>query len=158
MQEVAPGEYTSTVKIPAAGRYDVAFILETPEILHCFSAEVGEGTAPLIHPDAMAVEYLQKSQRVAAHHTLPLRFRLINEHTKEPVSGIDGVSVMFFRTPGADRTVVPAVAESDGVYVASLPIDRAGAYYVQVGIPSRSVGYEKLQYFTLIAVDEEPAQ
>jgi len=45
MQESEPGVFVSTVKIPAAGRYDVAFMLETPQILHCFSADVSPGEA-----------------------------------------------------------------------------------------------------------------
>lgn len=158
MHESEPGVYVSTVKLPAAGRYDVAFMLETPEILHCFSAEASPAAEPAISVAGMAVEYLQESRRVSSHSALPLRFRLRNNVTNEPLTGVTGVSVLFFRTPGADRTVVPAVEEGEGVYMASLPIGRSGGYYVYVGVPSRSIGYEKLPYFTLAAIDAEPAQ
>ena len=37
LREIEPGLYASKVKIPATGRYDVAFLLDTPQMLHCFS-------------------------------------------------------------------------------------------------------------------------
>ncbi len=36
LKETEPGVYTSKVKIPVDGKYDVAFLLETPRLLHCF--------------------------------------------------------------------------------------------------------------------------
>jgi DNA-binding beta-propeller fold protein YncE len=58
LREVAPGVYGSTVRLPAAGTFDVAFSLDQPQIVHCFSTEVaalsslpltkvGEGAYPL---------------------------------------------------------------------------------------------------------------
>jgi len=153
MQESEPGTFVSTIKIPAAGRYDVAFMLETPQILHCFSADASPGEVlPTQGLAGMSIEYLQESRRVASNAKLPLRFRLRDSVTDEPLSGVTGISVLFFRTPGTDRTVVQAVEEGDGVYRASLPIGRPGGYYVHVGVPPRGIGYDKLPFFTLAAV------
>ncbi len=157
MRESAPGEFVSTVKIPAAGRYDVAFMLETPQILHCFSADASPGAEPTKSLVGMSIEYLQDTRRVSSNRDLPLRFRLTSDTSNEPLTGVSGVSVLFFRTPGADRTVVAATEVGDGVYTASLPIGRSGGYYVHVGVPSRSIGYSKLPFFTLAAIDDESA-
>lgn len=158
MRESEPGVFVSTVKIPAAGRYDVAFMLETPQILHCFSAEVSPDKKPTQSLAGVSIEYLQDSRRVASNSELSLRFRLTNSATDEPMTGVDGVSVLFFRTPGADRKVVSATEVEDGIYTAALPIGRPGGYYVHVGVPSRSIGYSKLPYFTLAAVNEQVSQ
>jgi len=156
MQESEPGTFVSTIKIPAAGRYDVAFMLETPQILHCFSADASPGEAPPTENLAsMSVEFMQESRRVASNTKLPLRFRLADSETGEPLPGLTGVSVLFFRTPGADRTVVPVIEEGGGIYRASLPIGRPGGYYVHVGVPPRGISYDKLPYFTLAAVNPE---
>jgi len=151
LREVEPGLYVSTVKIPAAGRYDVAFLLETPQILHCFSAEAGQN--PLIRHDlaALAIEYLQDARRVTAGTTLPLRFRLVEPLTGLPATGLKDVRVMFFRAPGLERTEVAAAEQGDGVYQASLSLQRPGAYYIHVGVPSKRLGYSDLTYFTLVA-------
>jgi len=158
MRESEPGVFVSTVKIPAAGRYDVAFMLETPQILHCFSAQASPGAAPTRSLAGLSVEYLQDSQRVAPNSEMSLRFRLTSDTTDQPITDVEGVSVLLFRTPGADRTVVKAVAQGDGIYSASLPIGRPGGYYVHVGVPSRNIGYSKLPYLTLAAVNGEVSQ
>jgi len=166
MQEEEPGVYVSTVKIPAAGRYDVAFMLETPQILHCFSAAAGSTASAAAGSTAgpqesvagMSVEFLQESRRVPSNSELQLEFRLTNGASNRALTGIEGVSVMFFRTTGADRQIVTATEVGDGIYRASLPIGPAGGYYVHVGVPSRKIGFAKLPYFTLAAVQSEPAQ
>jgi hypothetical protein len=58
---------------------------------------------------------------------------------------------MFFRAPGLDRTEVAAAEEGEGVYQAPLPIQYPGAYYVHVGVRSRQLEYNDLNYFTLVA-------
>jgi len=159
MQESEPGLFVSKVKIPAAGRYDVAFMLETPQILHCFSASASPGEAAPTHSLAgMSIEYLQESQRVASNSDIPLRFRLTDDATGEPLAGVTGISVLFFRTPGADRSTVTVVEEGAGIYRARLPIGRPGGYYAHVGVPPRGIGYDKLPYYTFAAVNEEVSQ
>ena len=151
LREVEPGLYASKVKIPAAGRYDVAFLLDTPQMLHCFSAQAVPN--PLIRHDlaALAIEYLQNERRVTAGATVPLRFKLVDPSTGQPATGLTDVRVMFFRAPGLDRTEVAAAEQGDGVYQASLPFRYPGAYYVHVGVPSKRLGYSDLTDFTLVA-------
>lgn len=158
LKEEQPGVYTSTVKIPAAGRYDVAFMLETPQMLHCFTADASEDPDLEKTFAALSIEYLQESHRVPSNSTVALRFRLSDPATGEPQSGINGVSVLYFRTPGADRTVLAAVDQGNGVYKALLPIGRPGGYYVYVGVPSQRIGYDTLPFFTLAAIPHEDSK
>ncbi len=151
LREEEPGVFVSTVKIPAAGRYDVAFMLETPELLHCFSATASANT--LIAPPVgeLALEYLQEDRITAAGAELSLRFRLSDAGSGRPVLGLRDVSVLYFRSPGADRREIIAEEEGDGIYRADLPISKAGGYYVHVGIRSQNLSYEDLPYFSLAA-------
>lgn len=151
LREQEPGLYVSTVKIPAAGRYDVAFMLDTPELLHCFTA--GASANPLLEHSVVgiAVEYLQDERLTTADSTFPLRFRLTDTATGLPVSGLGDVSILYFRLPGKDRREVFAEEEQDGIYRAVLPIGKAGGYYAHVGIRSQHVAYNELPYFTLVA-------
>jgi len=152
LKEVAPGVYSSTIQIPAAGRYDVAFQLETPPILHCFSMEVPsspETRAANLAP--LGIEYLVEQRTVPAGKSSPVRFRLRDPATGKPRTGLSGVSVLSFRTPGRDRTVIPAEEIGDGVYQAMIPFRVGGAYYVHVAVHSEKVGYEDLPYISLMA-------
>jgi YVTN family beta-propeller protein len=152
LRESEPGVYISRVKIPAAGRYDIAFLLDTPQVLHCFTAEADPNPAIRHDLAALEVEYLQRERRVETDATVPFRFRLAYPLTGIPATGLGGVRVLYFRAPGTDRTEIAAREEGDGIYVAELPLQRPGAYYVHVGVESAHVGYRDLPYFTLVAV------
>jgi len=154
LRELEPGMYSSTVKIPAAGRYDVAFMLNTPELLHCFSASASAN--PLLENSVggIALEFLQNERLTKVGSDYSLRFRISDAGTGKPKSGLRDVSVRYFRTPGADRREVLAEEESDGVYRAILPIGRAGGYYAYVGIRSENVNYNDLPYFSLAATNQ----
>src|SRR6185436_9098534 len=39
LRETTSGVYTTTTKLPKSGIYDVAFLLDSPRLTHCFSAE-----------------------------------------------------------------------------------------------------------------------
>ena len=154
LREEEPGVFVSTVKIPAAGRYDVAFMLDTPELLHCFSATASVN--PLLAPPLgeLALEYLQEDRIVAAGAEFSLRFRLSDAGSGQPALGLRDVSVLYFRTPGADRREIFAEEEGDGIYRADLPIGKAGGYYVHVGIRSQNLSYQDLPFFSLAAHKE----
>ena len=151
MREVEPGLFSSTVKIPAAGRYDVAFMLNTPEILHCFSAEATVNPLLAQNLGRVAIEYLNDERRVPAGAAVPVHFKLTDPATGRPMVGLPDVSVLSFRAPGTDRNEVLAEELGDGIYRARLPLRRTGAYYVHVGVHSERVGYNELPYMTLLA-------
>ena len=154
LRETEPGLYSAKVTVPAAGRYDVAFVLETPELLHCFSAEAKPNPRLKHQRAALGIEYLREERRVKAGETVALRFRLIEPATGQPSTGLKDVRVLYFRVPGADRTEVFAEEEGDGVYLARLTFPRAGAYALHVGVNSQGVGYQDLPYFTLLAAKQ----
>jgi YVTN family beta-propeller protein len=151
LREVEPGVYASKVKITAPGRYDVVFLLESPQILHCFTVDVEPN--PLIKQTvaALAVDYLDGQRTVKADGHVPLRFMLREPATGSVRTGLADVRVLYFRAPGQDRTEVRAEEAGDGVYTAMLPITRPGAYYVYVAVPSEKVGYSDLHFFTMTA-------
>ena len=155
LREESPGVFVSTVKLPAAGRYDVAFMLDTPELLHCFSAEaVARADEAERHLGEVALEYLPMDRLTEAGKAFPLRFRLSDAGSGNPMAGLRDVRVLYFRSPGRDRREVTAQDEGDGVYSADLPIGKPGGYYVYVGIRSRHVTYDDLPSFSLAAKQE----
>jgi hypothetical protein len=154
---VEPGVYAAKVKIPAAGRYDVAFLLETPQILHCFSVEAKADPLAKTDRASLKLEYLVRERIAKAGEPFLLRFTLHDPATGKPRTGLADVRVMYFLAPGRDRTEVRAREVGDGVYQAMLPINWAGAYYVHVAVPSEKVGYADLPYFTMVATKATPS-
>jgi hypothetical protein len=132
LREVEPGVYASKVKLPAAGRYDVAFSLDSPRLLHCFSATAEENPALAASRQGYDVEFLLDSRDVATGGSVPFRFRVVDRRSGKPVSGLADVRVRRFLSTGRDRSEAAAVERGDGVYEAQLEFPVAGTYYVHV--------------------------
>jgi YVTN family beta-propeller protein len=153
LQETAPGEYTAKIKVPTPGTYEAAFVLDSPPVLHCFRFVASDN--PVLKPDdsPLAVEFLLDDRKVASGAPLGLRFRLTEPATGSPRSGLDDVSVLYYRAPGYDRTTVGAREVGDGVYEAELTPAAAGAYYVSVAAPSLGAPFGSTPYLTLRAIE-----
>ena len=157
LKEVEPGVYASRVKLPASGRFDVAFQLDSPKLLHCFSAEVDRDPQLARARQPVAVEYLIDERTVSVGQTLALRFRLIEPVSGKPRLGLRDARVLYYLAPGRGRSEVAARELGDGVYEALLPIAEAGAYYVHAGSPSLKAQAQDLPYLSLRAVAQAQA-
>ena len=80
--ERAPGVYTGRVKLPVEGTYDVAFMMDTPRFLHCFSATVEPNPAVRRTKAPLAIEYKISQRSVPSGGSANVMFRL-----SDPVSG-----------------------------------------------------------------------
>jgi YVTN family beta-propeller protein len=160
LKEREPGLYSAKVRIPAAGGYDVAFLLDAPVMLHCFSMTAREN--PLLAQQKLpplAVEYLIKERRFNVGDSVELRFRLTNPDTKEPESELEDVTVLYYPASGTGgRRIVSAEPVGDGVYKATLSLPYAGGYYVYVGSQSKQMPHSKLPYLSLLAQRQPPSR
>ncbi len=139
LKEVEPGVYTGKVRIPVAGKYDVAFLLDNPRILHCFAAEALEN--PSLHRGGhgLMAEYLDLPLRVPQGMVVPIRFRLLDTRTRAPRTGLKDVRVLLHASPGGPRGEVLAVEVGDGVYEARIVPGQSGIHYLFLSIPSERV-------------------
>jgi YVTN family beta-propeller protein len=151
LREREPGLYAAKVKIPAPGTYDIAFLLNSPRLLHCFTVTAAPN--PLLERDLgpLDVEYLLEQREVTAGASVPLRFRLTDPHTGKPRADVGEVRVLYYIAPGRMRTELIATELGDGRYEAALALPRPGAYYVNVAAPAVNVGYHDLPFLTLRA-------
>ena len=149
LKETTPGVYTATVKVPMAGTFEVAFLNEAPQFLHCFTMEAKANPAIKKEFKAVEVEYLNDRKAVNAGEGMKLRFRLYDPGSGEIMADAGNVMVKYFRAPRYDLTELTAVHRGDGVYVADLPFKNAGAYYVYVAAPSLHADYKDLNYLTI---------
>jgi len=151
LKESEPGVYTATVKLPVAGTFEIAFLNETPQFLHCFTMEAAVN--PAIKPEfaPVAIEYLTDQRAVAAGDDMTLRFRLIDPGTGEVFEDKSDVRIKYFRAPRFNLTEMSAVHVGGGVYEAQLTLNSAGAYYVYVSAPSLNAQFDDLDYITLMA-------
>jgi DNA-binding beta-propeller fold protein YncE len=149
LKEVEPGVYAGKVRLPEAGRYDVAFLLDSPRVLHCFSAEVARNPVLQKQRGALVIEYLDFPSTAAAGQPLKVRFRLTDVGGNAPRTGVRDLRVRWFAPPGDERGEAYAREVAEGVYEVSAVPAREGAYYVHVVSRSLKVGAGGLPFRTL---------
>ncbi|MNZ21293.1 Cytochrome D1 heme domain protein [compost metagenome] len=147
LREVAPGVYSSTIKLPAAGTFDVAFLLNQPQIIHCFSTEVAaSSTAP--HRLLPQVEFMLEPKVVVQGSPFTARFRIV-EGNGSPRNGIKDLSVRYFLAPSSRARDSRVHEVGDGVYEAPLELAEAGAWYLHVQAPSLGSAFAEKNYTSL---------
>ena len=152
LRESEPGVYSGRVRIPASGTYDVAFMLQSPQVLHCFSVAAAENPALAKDREPLKLEFVTTQRQYKVGETAVVRFRIADGATGQPKPGLAGVSALYFLAPGRMRTEVKVVEVGDGLYEAHVALPVAGGWYVYVGVPALKIGYERLPFFSLQAV------
>jgi YVTN family beta-propeller protein len=150
LTEFEPGVYTGRVKIPVEGTYDIALMMDTPRFLHCFSTKVVPNPELKTTVGKIAVEYQIAHRRVPVGGSTTVKFKLTDTATAEPASDIPDVTVLYYRSDGRGRTVVPARSLGEGLYEATVKVDTLATYYVFVGSRSKKLSYSDLPFLSLM--------
>ncbi|HEY0408571.1 MAG TPA: YncE family protein [Pyrinomonadaceae bacterium] len=148
LDEIAPGVYSTPIKLLSAGRFDVPFLLDQPRLVNCFQLEVAES------PDGdknraglnIAVDALFKGQQFKAEDTVALRFRITDAATRQPIAGLKDVQILVFEPPGVWQQRQFAMEVGAGVYEIKQAFPREGVYNVMVSVASRGTTYADLPF------------
>lgn len=152
LREVTSGVYSTTTKLPKSGIYDVAFLLDSPRITHCFEAEAKPN--PDVRREkqvALRVEYLNKDKQLRVGESYKLRFKLFDTATSKVKSDLKDVRVLTFLAPGTWQKRDFARSVGDGLYELDVTVPHAGLYFVFVESRSQGVNFRQLPYLTLQA-------
>jgi len=142
LREVEPGLYSSRIKLPGAGRFDVAFLLNQPNIIHCFTASVEEDETLVQHPGMPKVEFMLDKATAALGSPYVVRFRIVQGKQKAQRSGVKDVQVRYFRAPTSRARQVAALEVGDGIYEAPVTLDQNGAWYLHVRAASLGASFD----------------
>jgi len=155
LQEIEPGVYASRVKMPAAGRFDVAFSLDSPQLLHCFSTTVAANPVLAAGRNGVKVEYLLDSNKVKAGGKVLVRFRVYDAASGEAKTGLDDMLVKTMLAPGRSLALIAAREVGDGFYEAEVAVPQPGAYYVYIGSRKLGKSFLDLPYVSLLAMNAD---
>jgi len=152
LREIKPGVYSTTIKLPASGRYDIAFLNDSPRVSYCFNL-VAETNPVLKEKQAVAlgIEHQVKEKKLAVRQDFTFRFKLIDTATGDPKSDLKDVRVLTFLSPGVWQRRDIAKSVGDGVYEIKINVPEAGVYMLFVESPSMGVRYTDLPYLMLQA-------
>jgi YVTN family beta-propeller protein len=154
LREIKPGIYSTTIKLPASGRYDVAFLNDSPRVSHCF--EISADTNPALkqkQPIALRIEHQMKEMNLAVGKDFVFRFKLIETATGNPKSDLKDVRVLTFLSPGVWQRRDIATSVGNGVYELKINVPQTGVYMLFVESSSMGVRYIDLPYLTLQATE-----
>ena len=142
LREVEPGLYSARIKLPAAGRFDVAFLLNQPNIIHCFTTLVEPDTTRVQHAGAPKVEFLLDTSTATLGSPYVVRFRIVQGKQKTQRSGVKDVQVRYFRAPTSRTQEVAALDVGNGIYEAPVTLDQSGAWYLHVRAASLGASFD----------------
>ena len=161
LSELEPGVYVGRVKIPVEGHYDIAFMMDTPRFLHCFSTSVAPNPEIQTAAAKLSVEFDVTDRYVPVGTSKPIRFRLVDPNNGQLLNGLKDVTVLYYRSDGRSRAVVPARALPMGGYEADVKLGSPSTHYVFVASRSLELKYSDLPFLSLVgtaAPVETPAQ
>jgi YVTN family beta-propeller protein len=158
LREIKTGTFETFTRLPKSGVYDVAFLLDSPRVTHCFEAKAAENTS-IEHERkaALGVEYLERERPLRAGEDYKVRFRLTDTATGKPADGLKDVRVLAFLSPGTWQKRDFARGAGDGVYELNINVPRAGYYSIFVESRSKGVQFRQLPYMMLQATGAEAA-
>ena len=132
--------------------YDVAFLLDSPRLTHCFSAEAKPNPdVPREKQIAIKIEYLDKDKPLPVGENYKLRFKVIDTTTLKAKSDLKDVRVLTLLSSGIWQKRDFARSIGDGVYELDIKVPQTGLYFVFVESRSQGVTFRQLPYLTLQA-------
>ena len=158
LRETEPGRYSTAIRLPSKGTYDVALLVDSPRLAHCFTLTVSANPALTRgkKPAALRIEPLLGERGIPVGESVALRFKVTDTDTGQPRDGLRDVSVLTVLAPAVWQTRHPARPLGDGVYEATVTVPSPGVYYVFVAVPSLRVGYAERPPLIVHAKQESP--
>ena len=130
LQETAPGVFTGKLRIPDAAAFQVAFLLDSPRVVHCFEFTANPGDLATAAgtggpPD---LEIVTEILTVKAGQSLTMQVRLSDASTGEPIDDVFDLQVVASATGGNWSERFTATSVGSGIYEIGLNVPSAGFY------------------------------
>ncbi len=156
LKETTRGAYTAQIRIPAEGNYDVAFMLHSPFMLHCFqfAAERNPVIAKLEQDFPVQMKALTEKRDVKVKEDFAFRFEL-RDFNDRPREGLKDVFVKAVLTPGSWFETYQAAEVGNGVYEVALNFPKPGIHYLFFKIPSLKADFAKIYPVALNVLEEK---
>ncbi|HSS22480.1 MAG TPA: beta-propeller fold lactonase family protein [Pyrinomonadaceae bacterium] len=156
LKETTPGVYATNVRLTEAGSYDVAFLLDVPRVVKCFSLEIeASGSSARMPAVSIKTAVLPSASQLRVGKDFRLRFKVTESESGRSVSNLTDMTVLVFLAPGIWQHRQLSRAVGDGVYEMTFTPPQAGIYYVFFQCPSLNVTFSQLPSVTLTAIEAD---
>jgi YVTN family beta-propeller protein len=152
LKETVPGTYSSSFKLPPAGTYDVAFMIDNPLVYDCFKMTVRPNpTYAKVRGIPMVMEVVAHERSVPVGNATRVKVKLTDPATGKPLADLKDFTVLAFQTAGHWRKRSEAKPLGEGLYEAEITLPKLGYYYVFFECPSLNVRTNQLAYLVVQA-------
>jgi YVTN family beta-propeller protein len=156
LREVEPGVYSSRVKLPRAGRFDVAFLLNQPQIVHCFDTEVEVNPALEKALATPRLEFLMDKVSAPLGSPFKVRLRVVEGRNGHPRKGLKDLQLRYYLAPSSRPHEVLTQEVADGIYEAALELPEVGAYYLHARSATLGSAFDQQTYTSLRVLPGNP--
>ena len=153
LAETARGVYTATFRLPEAGSYDVAFLLDSPRLVNCFDVTVAENPVlPKAPAASITIEPVLSETTARVGESYKLRFKVLDKKSNQPKVNLADIGVLVFLAPGIWQQREWAKPVGNGVYEVTFVPPQAGVYYVYFQCPSLDLRFNQITPLTIQAI------
>ncbi len=156
LREIKPGVYSTTIKLPASGRYDVAFLNDSPAVSHCFDLSAAKN--PSLKEEkavALRIEHQLKEMTMPVGKDFTFQFKLTETATGNPKTDLKDMRVLTFMSSGEWQRRDFATPLGNGLYEIKINVPQTGVYMLFFESASMGVKYRDLPYLMLHAIDSK---
>lgn len=139
LREQAPGRYETTTRLKGPGVHDLAVLIDSPRVIHCFAIDIQKDPAQ-VPARTFIVERAPGGGVVTAGQPTRIGVRIAEGAGNTPIVDLQDVGLLVF-APGLGHWRQPAVHRGEGIYEAEFTLASAGAYYVRVQAPSTGLAF-----------------
>ncbi|UVJ46111.1 beta-propeller fold lactonase family protein [Pseudomonas sp. LS1212] len=158
LREVEPGVYSSRVKMPVAGRFDVAFLLNQPQIVHCFNTEIEVNPALEKALATPRLEFLMDKVSAPLGSPFNVRLRVVEGRSGHPRKGLKDLQLRYYLAPSSRPQEVLTKEVADGIYEAALDLPQVGAYYLHARSATLGAAFDQQTYTSLRVLPGNPVK
>ena len=153
LRETSPGVYETTVQMGRAGAYDVAVLVGSPKVLHCFPLTVAEDPkiAERRNRRPLDIQYLVDRAEVPVGEEVRVRFRIADPDSGAQRGGLKDVRVLTFLSPGHRQQRQTASEVEEGVYEVRFRAAEEGVWFVFVEVASAGLPFQRSPSMTVRA-------
>jgi DNA-binding beta-propeller fold protein YncE len=150
-----PGVYRAVAKLRGPGIYEVAFLLESPRVVHCFEVKVDSDPGLEAKTNNAEVKIQPvKDFVMTAGKTTTVQFKVVDSKKGEAIQGLKDLRTLALLAPGIWNHRQFAAEGPGGVYSIELAPPRPGIYYIYLECRSIGLRFGNGQY---LIVEAKPA-
>ena len=153
LREEAPGIYAGSVRMPESGEYNVAFLLGSPDFVHCFSVSINPNPSLTknVEGSALSFDLLGDTRLIAVKpaEEFKLQFRISDSEADTPIDNTEDIIALAQNSGGNWNRRYVAQPLGNGLYEVNISIPNTGFYNVYFASPGLGLDTQALPTVTV---------